>query len=300
MPSTVPPRILCFGEILWDFLPAGLFPGGAPFNVGYHLKQHGADVRLVSAVGRDLLGEELLIRLRNWNMDTELITRHSGLPTGYVRAVISDNGDAHYDITPSVAWDQIFMNQDVAQAAQGAQALVFGSLAQRSPFNRTVLNRIFDVLPGRDEAWRVFDVNLRAPHDDLELVRALAPRATLLKLNSEEAARLCGASSESTGREEHHARALHGTTGCAIICITSAERGAGLLRDGFWHWETGRPVQVADTVGAGDSFLASLLIHLLAKVPEAEALARACRTGEWVASQRGATPAYPASKTTPG
>jgi fructokinase len=291
------PRILCFGEILWDFLPAGLFPGGAPFNVGYHLKQLGADVRLVSAVGRDLLGEELLIRLRNWNLDTELITRHSGLPTGYVRAVLGENGDARYDITPSVAWDQIFMNQDVAQAAVGAQALVFGSLAQRSPFNRTVLNRIFDVLPGRDEAWRVFDVNLRAPHDDLELVRELAPRATLLKLNSEEAARLCRLPDETSGHEEKHARALHNTTGCQLICITAAERGAGLLRDSLWYWEKGRPVDIADTVGAGDSFLASLLIHLLAKVPEAEALARACRTGEWVATQRGATPAYSAPNT---
>jgi fructokinase len=289
------PRILCFGEILWDFLPEGLFPGGAPFNVGYHLKQHGADVRLVSAVGRDLLGDELLLRLRNWNMDTELITRHSGLPTGYVRAVLGENGDARYDITPSVAWDQIFMNHDVAQAASGAQALVFGSLAQRSPFNRTVLNRLFDVLPGRDAAWRVFDVNLRAPHDDLELVRALAPRATLLKLNAEEAARLCGNSDSPSNREEQHARALHSTTGCPIICITAAERGAGLLRDGTWYWEPGRPVQVADTIGAGDSFLASLLIHLLAKVPEPEALARACRTGEWVATHRGATPAYPTS-----
>lgn len=289
---SVPPRILCFGEILWDFLPDGLFPGGAPFNVGYHLKQHGADVRLVSAVGRDLLGEELLLRLRNWNMDTDLVTRHSGLPTGYVRAVIGENGDARYEITPSVAWDQIFMNEDVTRAAVGAQALVFGSLAQRSQFNRTVLNRLFDVLPGRESAWRVFDVNLRTPHDDLELVRALAPRATLLKLNSEEAARLCGRPSETSGREETHARALHSVAGCPMICITAAERGAGFLRDGVWHWETGRPVQVADTVGAGDSFLASLLVNLLANKSAPEALALACRTGEWIASQRGATPAY--------
>ena len=296
MPS-VPPKIICFGEILWDFLPEGLFPGGAPFNVGYHLKQLGADVRLVSAVGRDLLGEELLLRLRNWKMDTDLISRHSGFSTGYVRAIIGENGDARYDITPSVAWDQIFMNEDVARAAAGAQALVFGSLAQRSPFNRTVLNRLFDVLPGRDSAWRVFDVNLRAPHDDLELVRGLAPRATLLKLNSEEAARLCGRPAEAAGHEEQYARDLHRTTGCPIICITAAERGAGLLHEGQWHWEIGLPVEVADTIGAGDAFLASLLIHLLAKVPEAEALARACRTGEWVATQRGATPAYSAPNT---
>ncbi|MET0263656.1 MAG: PfkB family carbohydrate kinase [Rariglobus sp.] len=302
MPDPQAPRILCFGEILWDFLPDGLFAGGAPFNVGYHLKQHGADVRLVSAVGRDLLGEELLRRLRDWKLDTDLITRHSGLPTGYVRALIGDNGDAQYEITQSVAWDQIFMNQDVAQAAIGAQALVFGSLAQRSPFNRTVLNRIFDVLPGRDEAWRVFDVNLRAPHDDLELVRSLAPRATLLKLNADEAARLCGESAapatDIAGNEEAHARSLASTTGCPIICITSGESGAGLLRDGTWHWENGRKVEVADTVGAGDSFLASLLFHLLQrKLSDREALAKACRTGEWVASQRGATPAYDLNRT---
>ncbi|MFA6960971.1 MAG: carbohydrate kinase [Opitutaceae bacterium] len=297
MPDTSSPRILCFGEILWDFLPAGLFAGGAPFNVGYHLKQQGADVRLVSAVGRDLLGDELLRRLRHWEMDTELITRHSGLPTGYVRATLGDTGDASYEITPSVAWDQIFMNQDVARAAVGAQALVFGSLAQRSAFNRTVLNRIFDVLPGRDEAWRVFDVNLRAPHDDLELVRALAPRSTLLKLNAEEAARLCGEDSETPGKDETHARALFATTGCPIICITAAERGAGLLREGMWHWEAGRPVEVDDTVGAGDSFLASLLINLLQRRhSDGECLARACRTGEWVATQRGATPAYDPSR----
>lgn len=294
MPSPTP-RILCFGEILWDFLPDGLFAGGAPFNVAYHLKQQGADARVVSAVGRDLLGEELLRRLRSWKMDTELITRHSGLPTGYVRANVGANGDAHYDITTSVAWDQIFMNEDVTRAAQGAQALVFGSLAQRSPFNRTVLNRLFSVLPEKDQAMRVFDVNLRAPHDDLELVRALAPRATLLKLNADEAARLCGEEKEAPGREEAYARSIAGTTGCPLVCVTAGARGAGLLREGTWNWEAGRVVEVVDTVGAGDSFLASLLTHLLAKrLPDSECLARACRTGEWVASQRGATPAYAA------
>jgi fructokinase len=298
MPSSAssPPRVLCFGEILWDFLPAGLFAGGAPFNVAYHLKQQGADPRLVSAVGRDLLGDELLRRLRNWNLDTDLVTRHSGLPTGYVRAILGERGNAHYEITASVAWDQIFMTEDVTRAAQDAQALVFGSLAQRSPFNRTVLSRIFAVMPPRDKAWRVFDVNLRPPHDDLEFVRTLAAQATLLKLNAEEAARLCEEPREIPGREEAHARELARVTDCPLVCVTAGERGAGLLRDGVWHWEPARPVKVEDTVGAGDSFLAALLVHLLAgRLGDSECLARASRTSEWVASQRGATPAYPAT-----
>ncbi len=285
------PRILCFGEILWDFLPEGLFAGGAPFNVGYHLKQHGVDVRLVSAIGRDLLGEELLRRLRHWKMDTELITRHSGLPTGYVRATFGEKGDAAYDIVASVAWDQIFANEDVTRAALGAQALVFGSLAQRSPFNRTVLDRILTVLPA--DAWRVFDVNLRPPHDDLNLVRNLASRATLLKLNSAEAARLTDGGDEHPGREEHDARELASRHGNRYVCVTAGARGAGLLHDSIWHWENGRPVDVADTVGAGDSFLAALLTRLLqSRLSPKECLARACRLGEWVASRRGATPSY--------
>lgn len=286
-----PPRVLCFGEILWDFLPAGLFPGGAPFNVAYHLKQHGADARPISAVGRDLLGEELLRRLNHWRMDTGLIACHDGLPTGYVRATLGESGDARYEITVNVSWDRIPVNDTVIQAAPAAQALVFGSLAQRSLFNRAALNDLLDALP--DTAWRVFDVNLRPPHDDLALVSSLATRATLLKLNSDEAARLCGEPVGPPGREEAHARALAGTTGCPLLCVTAGERGAGLLREGKWLWEPARPVEVVDTVGAGDSFLASLLTHLLAgRLSDAECLARACRTGEWVATQRGATPAY--------
>ena len=283
---------LCFGEILWDFLPDGLFPGGAPFNVGYHLHRQGAEVCLLSGVGRDLLGDELLRRLRHWQITTDTIVRHQGLPTGYVVATLATGGDAHYEITPSVAWDQILIGEDGLRAAVAADVLVFGSLAQRSAFNRAALERLFAVLP--ESAWRVFDVNLRPPHDDLSLVRELAAGTTLLKLNAAEAARLVhGTATEEPGAEECQARALAEATGCPIVCITAGERGAGLLRNGAWHWERGRPVAVVDTIGAGDSFLASLLTHLRpGQRRDAECLARACRMGEWVAAHRGATPAY--------
>ncbi len=286
------PPLLTFGEILWDFLPAGLFAGGAPLNSAYHLHRHGHRVHLVSGVGRDLLGDELVRRLRSWGLDTETITFHQGLPTGYVRAEISATGDATYDIVPSVAWDQILVDGEVVRAATTAGALVFGSLAQRSPFNRAALDRLLAVLP--PAAMRVFDVNLRAPHDDLDRVNQLAPRATLLKLNAEEAARLAtGDTTATPDAEEAHARTLAARHGCPLVCITAGERGAGLLRDGAWYWEPGRPVTVADTVGSGDAFLASLVSHLLAaQLGPAAALAAACRLGEWVATQRGATPAY--------
>ncbi len=287
------PSLLCFGEILWDFLPAGLFPGGAPFNVAYHLHRQGADVAVVSAVGRDVLGAELRRRLTGWGLDTTGIAEVADLPTGYVRATISARGDATYEIVTDVAWDRIPLPTSVLERARSARGLIFGSLALRALPNRQALKDLLAALP-RD-AWRVFDVNLRAPFDDPAVVRELASGATLLKLNASEAARLAAGAAESPGREEADARALGSQTGCPLVCIPAGERGAGLLQAGRWQWEKGRSVAVADTVGAGDAFLAALVLHLL-RDPRAPAvaLAHACRTGEWVASRHGATPDYPA------
>jgi fructokinase len=292
----MPAPILCFGEILWDCLPEGLFPGGAPANVAYHLHRHGEDARLVSALGRDLLGDELLRRLRRQTLNTDHLARHPGLPTGTVVAEVSATGDARYAITRDAAWDRIPADAPALAAARRAAALVFGSLALRETPNRASLDALLAALP--PAALRAFDVNLRAPHDDLPLVRSLAPRATLLKLNAAEAARLADdPAGETPGAEETHARALHSRHGCPLVLVTSGPRGAGLLREGrAWTWEPGRPVEVVDTVGAGDGFLASFLHHLLpGQSSDGEILSRACRHGEWIATRRGATPAYPPS-----
>lgn len=284
------PSVLCFGEILWDFLPDGLYPGGAPFNVGYHLHRHGVPTHIVSAVGHDVLGDELLRRVGRWGMSPQLIAQHENLRTGFVRATIGADGNAHYEIVTDVAWDRISATSEALAAAAQAGAIIYGSLAQRSAPNRTSVARLLAALPA--SALRVFDVNLRPPHDDFALVRALARGASLLKLNNEEAARLVDAPA-ARGAEEAHARALAADLGSACVVVTAGERGAGLLREGRWHWEPGRPVRVADTVGAGDAFLAALVTHLLGgQLTDGDCLAHACRLGEWVASQRGATPVY--------
>ncbi len=283
------PTVVCFGEILWDFLPEGAFPGGAPFNVAYHLHQHGLEAHIASAVGRDVLGEELRRRLREWRIATSAIASLDGIPTGYVRAVLNERGDARYDIIRDVAWDHI-PAEPAREPVQHAAALVFGSLAQRSASNQRSLDTLLGELPVN--ALRVFDVNLRPPHDDLALVRQLATRATVLKLNAEEAARLC-AEPARPDQAEAHARTLAASTGCSVVVITSGADGAGLLRDGRWHAEPGRRVSVVDTVGSGDAFLAALLAKLLGGADDVTALAHAGRTGEWVATCRGATPPYP-------
>jgi fructokinase len=288
------PLVLCFGEILWDFLPDGLFLGGASLNAAYHLHHHGVDARVVSAVGRDALGDELLRRCTNWGLSTDGIAQLNDMPTGHVRVAIGRNGDTRFDIVTHVAWDKISATEANLHAAAQTDAFIFGSLAQRSPGNRTALECLLAALP--KQALRVFDANLRPPHDDLDLVRRLACKATVFKLNATEAARLAAHESEKPGREETHARLVAEMSGCGFVVVTAGARGAGMLRDGRWLWESGRPMQVADTVGAGDAFIASLVAHLLqGKMPDEEILARACRLGEWVASQRGATPAYTAT-----
>ena len=283
--------VLCFGEILWDLLPHGAFPGGAPFNVAYHLHRLGVPVLPISAVGSDDLGTQLLSRLTAWGIATTAIARLAGAPTGTVTAALGPSGDAHYTIALDTAWDRIPAAGVPLTAAASAPALVFGSLALRSVANRESLAHLAAALP--PTAWRVFDVNLRAPHDDLALVRRTASLANVLKLNAAEAARLAAGESERPGHEEKHARLLAAQLDVPFICVTAGARGAGLLRDNHWTWEPARPVVVADTIGSGDAFLAALLAGLLRGSPSDSALlASACRLGEWVASRPGATPDY--------
>ncbi len=286
------PLVVCFGELLWDFLPDGLFPGGAPFNVAYHLSRHGCTAHLASAVGTDELGDELRRRVATMGLETASIRRQPHKPTGVVRAALNTAGEATYDIVRNVAWDGIEPGGRCLAATKKADALVFGSLAQRTYSNQRSLERLIDTLP--DEALRIFDVNLRPPFVDRTIVRKLARQASLIKLNAAEAALLSGHEDDDRGHEEKHARILADRSDCPSIVVTAGARGAGWLLEGEWIWEESKPIKVVDTIGAGDAFLAALVSGMLL-TPEAapaKLLAAACRRGEWVARRRGATPAY--------
>lgn len=179
-------RAICFGEILWDSLPRGLFPGGAPMNVAYHLKQLGVQPIPISSVGRDQLGEELLRRLKAWNVDTSGIGLHPTKPTGLARVTLVD-GSPRFEIVEDVAWDAIELSADALGRALQCDAIVFGSLAQRTENNRRQLATLLELNP---KALKVFDVNLRPPYDSAEQVWALAQRADFIKLNDQELSRL--------------------------------------------------------------------------------------------------------------
>lgn len=256
-------------------------------NVAYHLTKLGRAALPVSAVGQDADGRGLLDFLQTRGLPLDGVTIHPDLPTGVVRADLDSAGVAHYTIEKDRAWDDILISPEVREYAATASALVFGSLAQRSAANRGALQRLRDGVP--PGALLVFDVNLRAPHDGLEGLGALAGGVGLLKVNHEEAARWSGGKMEDY---EANARMLARETGVERVCVTAGAEGAGFLGGAEWFWEEGREVAVADTIGAGDAFLAALIDGLLAGHPNGAMLARACRLGEFVASQSGAMPDY--------
>ncbi len=288
MTEVRPPNVMCFGEALWDCLPEGRHAGGAPLNVAYHLSRLGCSAWLVSSVGDDSTGRELLEQLNDWKLPTELIGIRSSRRTGLV-TVSLDRGSPTFHIEEDVAWDYIDLPDSIPDTCQPVDAVVYGSLAQRAAYNRESLQRLFDEAP---EALKIFDVNLRPPFDASACIRKLASEANLIKLNAEEAAILLGQGSALKDIEAS-ARALRMQTGSEHICITADSAGAGLLYQDEWHWIDAVPVQVRDTVGAGDSFLAALVQGLLVSPERPEAaLHRAVILSSFVAGSDGATPRY--------
>lgn len=279
------PLILCYGEVLWDCLPQGLFLGGAPLNVAYHLRRLGCTSEMVSAVGSDLLGNETKRRLQRWGFETGLLHTDRTHPTGTVQVDLSPQGHPVFEIIRNVAWDHIRLSAKVRALAPQALAVVYGSLAQRSSSNRDQLHRLFALAQG---ALRIFDVNLRPPFDSLARVWKLSEEADVIKLNDTELKRLHQAPARKP--LEQRARWLAARTGCHRICVTAGDQGAGALWEGRWYWEPARKIEVVDTVGAGDAFLAGFLAAWTTGQPIGQCLKRACRRAEYVAGRPGAQP----------
>lgn len=277
-------EVLCVGEILWDSLPTGLFLGGAPFNVACHLSVAGVRVAMVSRVGADRLGDEAVRRAQAYGVATDLVQVDPHLPTGLVNATIDESGEARYVIVDGVAWDGIELNDTLLTRAEKAAAIVFGSLAQRHATTRRTIERLWE-----SEALMVFDLNLRPPYEDRDVIRRSLERADVVKVNSEELQRLASWFG-LPGGERESASALSRLFSCPVVCVTRGRSGAAIWRDDAWAEHSGFEVQVRDTVGAGDAFLASLLAGLLAGADNETLLKDANRSGADVAARFGALP----------
>ena len=288
-PASGPGEVLCVGEVLWDSLPEGLFLGGAPFNVACHLRATGTPVSMVSRVGSDRLGDEVLRRAARYGVGTDLIQVDPHMPTGFVRVHVDESGNGSYEICEPVAWDAIEATEPLLARAARARAIVFGSLAQRNTTTRATIERLWKV--AFDQALMVCDVNVRPPYDELEVIRTSLGMADVVKLSDAELIRLAEMFDWGGRDERAMMQSLATQFGCSVVCVTRGSRGAALLHDGEFTEHPGFPAEVRDTVGAGDAFLAVLLAGLLAGSSDAELLQHANLMGAYVVTQFGALPA---------
>jgi len=277
-------EVLCVGEVLWDALPEGLFLGGAPFNVACHLRATGATVSMVSRIGADRLGDEVVRRAKRYGVGTELMQVDAELATGFVRVNVGDGGNPTYEILAPSAWDAIEPSETLLSRAAKARAIVFGSLAQRGEVSRRTIQRLWD-----SSALMVFDVNLRPPFEDAQIVKRSLQRADVVKLSEDELTRLAGWFDLGASTREAMT-ALADSFDCSVVCVTRGSKGAALLHDGAYSEHPGFDVEVRDTVGAGDAFLAVLLAGLLNGSGDEALLRHANLMGAYVVTQFGALP----------
>jgi len=278
--------VLCVGEILWDALPVGLFPGGAPFNDAIHMNQLGLDAVPVSSVGNDELGRELTRRVSRHGLSDAFVQIHDNLPTGFVIVTLRDETNPQYEIVQPSAWDEMELTDSLQDAASRCQAVVFGSLGQRSEKSRHTIRAIIN-----DAQYRIYDVNFRRPFVDRKIIEQGMLSSELVKLNFDELKEIKDWY-RLDGDDYDVISFLVDKFKIETFCVTRGDQGATIYHRGELFEHDGFKVNVADAVGAGDAFLASLVSGFLKNdqsTPD-EILERANATGAWVASQNGATP----------
>lgn len=284
------PNAVCFGEVLWDILPTGKVAGGAPMNVAFHLQQLGITANMISRVGTDDLGDELLEFLQQKNVATHYIQQDVMYPTGIVKVAFSSNNEPSYTIVQPAAWDFIEYNDTLQQLVQNASIFVHGSLIARHSVSLSTLSELIKIAP-----FRVFDVNLRTPFYDKTLIETLLPNTNLLKLNEEEA-ELLSEWFVGKGTWEEGLYHLQEKFNIPAILVTLGKDGAQFYQAGETIRQKGFPVVVQDTIGSGDAFLAGFLSQWLQNIEPEQCLQFACAMGALVATHRGALPTIEPTK----
>ncbi|MGA8205207.1 MAG: carbohydrate kinase, partial [Woeseiaceae bacterium] len=270
--------ILCFGEALWDIVQGRRVPGGAPMNVALRLRSYGLNAELLSRVGNDALGDELLGFLRDHGLPTGSIQVDERWPTGTVQVDTSDPNAAQFDIREPVAWDFIDAQQYLAASGRTPDTLVFGSLAARNEASRASLLCLME-----SARLKVFDVNLRPPYIDRQLIETLLRESDWIKLNESEL-ELISSWYRPFESIESAAHELRDRYGIESLCVTLGGEGAVLLHgDELWR-QSAFTVDVVDTVGCGDAFLGTWLAEMLLGAEPQHALRRAAATGALVAA----------------
>lgn len=291
--------VIGMGEALWDCLPEGRKLGGAPANFAYHVSQFGLNGCAISAIGDDELGEEIIEKFEAVGLNHILPVVEQ--PTGTVKVTLDSKGVPQYDICLGVAWDNIPLTQEMLEVAHNAEAICFGSLAQRSEVSRKTIHTFLDAAP--KSALRVFDINLRQNWYTAEVIAESLNRANILKINDEEldivATMLLGIPSvqghliaEDADRTRAVCRDLIAKYDLRMLILTCGAIGSYVFTETEESYVKTPKVKVADTVGAGDSFTGSFVAEILNGKTMQEAHQTAVRVSAFVCTQHGAMPKY--------
>ena len=283
--------VVGMGEALWDVLPEGKKIGGAPANFAYHVSQNGLRSCVVSAVGDDTLGNEIVDNFTSKGLN-QIIARVP-YPTGTVQVEIDQAGVPQYEIKENVAWDNIPFSDEIRTLAANTRAVCFGSLAQRNVVSRETINSFLDAMPRDNERLVVFDVNLRQGFYNKEILCTSMQRCNILKINDEELVTVSRMFGYPGIDLQDKCWILLGKYNLKMLILTCGINGSYVFTPGNVSFQPTPVVEVADTVGAGDSFTAAFISSLLKGRSVAEAHSRAVQTSAFVCTRNGAMPVLP-------
>ena len=283
--------VVGMGEALWDVLPEGKKIGGAPANFAYHVSQFGLPSRVVSAVGEDKLGTEILDNFREKKLNCMI--ERVPYPTGTVQVELDSAGVPCYDIKEGVAWDNIPYTNALEGLARCTRAVCFGSLAQRSIVSRETINRFLDAMPTTDETLKIFDVNLRQSFYTKEILCNSFQKCNILKINDEELVTVSRMFGYPGIDLQDKCWILLAKYNLKMLILTCGVNGSYVFTPGNVSFVETPKVEVADTVGAGDSFTGTFVAALLKGKSVREAHELAVAVSAFVCTQNGAMPVIP-------
>lgn len=283
--------VVGMGEALWDVLPEGKKIGGAPANFAYHVSQFGLPSCVVSAIGNDALGKEIIENFTSKGLD-QLIAEVP-YPTGTVQVEIDQTGIPLYDIKENVAWDNIPYTEHLDALAKRTKAVCFGSLAQRNVVSRETINHFLDTMPKDDDSLIVFDVNLRQGFYNKEILCKSMQNCNILKINDEELITVSRMFGYPGIDLQDKCWILLGKYNLKMLILTCGINGSYVFTPGNVSFQPTPKVEVADTVGAGDSFTAAFIASILKGKSVTEAHSIAVKTSAFVCTQKGAMPILP-------
>ncbi|MGM9846536.1 MAG: carbohydrate kinase [Muribaculaceae bacterium] len=283
--------IIGMGEALWDVLPTGKKIGGAPANFAFHVSQFGLPSCVVSAIGDDTLGNEIIENFTSKGLNQHI--EKVPYPTGTVQVVIDQAGIPQYDIKENVAWDNIPYTEELEALAKQTKAICFGSLAQRNIVSRTTINKFLDAMPKTDETLIVFDVNLRQGFYNKEILCNSMQKCNILKINDEELVTVSRMFGYPGIDLQDKCWILLGKYNLKMLILTCGINGSYVFTPGNVSFYPTPKVEVEDTVGAGDSFTAAFIASIIKGKEIKEAHRLAVETSAFVCTKKGAMPILP-------